>query len=381
MFLYINDMLIKKDNFEFIRKCVFLAHTGRLNEQNYSEDTAIGIKIIDNPFQKEKILQKGQMVFERKNHRNELKLIKYYSNQYLYLHTKNESFLIQKNEGFSSQEFVLLLWFAFTLSLLILYISILRSFYPLKKLKSQIENFKKGNLDIDLGINRKDEIGYIAKEFEEAIYNIKRVTQLRKWFLRNVAHELKTPIAKGKIATELLEDEKRKKTFSNIFTRLDRLVNELLSIERLASKNMDLNMKCYQIEDIISNAKDILFLETSRMQLNLSNTYKVKVDFDMFSIAVKNLMDNAIKFSFDKKVVIDVKDNKISFMNKGKMPSIEQKLFFEPFSKETSQENKDGLGLGLYITKFIIDKHNLNIYYHYEEDKNIFTIDLKNVIC
>jgi two-component system OmpR family sensor kinase len=109
--------------------------------------------------------------------------------------------------------------------------------------------------------------------------------------------------------------------------------------------------------------------------------YKAELDFDMFSVAVKNLMDNAIKFSFDKKVVIDVKDNKISFINKGKIPSIEQKLFFEPFAKETSQENKDGLGLGLYITKFIIDKHNLNIYYHQEEDKNIFTIDLKNVIC
>ncbi|MEM3245811.1 MAG: HAMP domain-containing protein [Candidatus Micrarchaeaceae archaeon] len=209
-------MLVGKDNFEFIRKCVFLAHTGKLDTQSEAEDSEMGIKLVDDLQQKQEILKEGHVIFKRKNHKDakyEIKLIKFNSNQYLYLHTKKGDFFIQQSKGFNSEEFVLLLWLAFSLSLLVLYMSIFKSLYPLKKLRNQIEQFKKGNLDINLNINRKDEIGFIAKEFEEAINNIKKIADLRKWFLRNVAHELKTPIAKGKIATELLEDEKRKKHF------------------------------------------------------------------------------------------------------------------------------------------------------------------------
>lgn len=374
-------MVEKKDEFEFIRKCIFLAHTGKLDTQGELDNTDMGITVIQNLSKKQDILKKGRIVFQRKQNKNKVELIKFKSNQYLYLKTKKSEFLIEKNQSFGSEEFVLLLWSAFSLSLLILYMSIFKSLYPLKKLRSQIEKFKSGDLDIKLNINRKDEIGYISREFEEAIQNIKRIAELRKWFLWNVAHELRTPITKGMIAVELLEDEKRKKTFSNVFKRLELLVNELLSIERLASKNVDLNTKCYLLEDIIENAKEMLFLETSKIQLKMEKQYKVKVDFDMFSIAIKNLIDNAIKFSFDKKVVIELENNKINFINIGNKPSIDQKLFFEPFAKETSIKNKDGFGLGLYITKYILDRHNLSIFYYYKDNENIFTIDLNNVIC
>ena len=96
-------------------------------------------------------------------------------------------------------------------------------------------------LYVSVETSSNDEIGFIAKEFNEAIKSLKKNEEIRKWFLRNIAHELKTPITKGKIAIELLEDEKGKKHFEKIFNRLEFLVNQLLMTKNLQQKILKLN--------------------------------------------------------------------------------------------------------------------------------------------
>ena len=56
-------------------------------------------------------------------------------------------------------------------------------------------------------------------------------------------------------------------------------------------------------------------------------------------------------------------------------------MIFEPFIKETTLKNQSGLGLGLYITKFILDLHEISINYKYENQENVFILDLSQVVC
>ncbi|WP_291490807.1 ArsS family sensor histidine kinase, partial [Desulfurella sp.] len=302
LFLFVYITLQRQSDFEFIRKSMLLVRTKNLNTYAQSEN----INIIENPEEINHILKHAKVLLKKEMPagRQNWVLLKFKSNTYLYIHTPFKSFLLKKGQKFSAPDFILILWVVFIVSILFLYISILKSIYPIKVLRKKIEEFKKGNLDINFDLKRQDEVGFLAKEFQEAISNLKKSTELRQWFLRNVAHELKTPIAKGMIASELLNDENRKQNFLKIFKRLDVLINELLSIEQIALKNIEDSSKCYKFSQILESAKKLLFLEDEKVKYKPDVNYTIKVDINFFSIAIKNLLDNGIKFSFDKTVSV-----------------------------------------------------------------------------
>ncbi len=379
LFLFVYTTLQKQSEHEFIRKGILFARTQNLNAYAKSEN----ITIINNPLDIENILKKATVLIKKEMPfgRQNWSLLKYKSNTYLYLHLSNQTILLKKEQKFSASDFILILWIAFIAIILFLYVSILKSIYPIKVLRKKIEEFKKGKLEINFDLKRNDEVGFLAKEFQEAIDNLKKSAELRQWFLRNVAHELKTPIAKGMIATELLNDKNRKENFLRIFKRLDVLINELLSVEQIAAKNIDESSKCYKFDNILDAAKKILFVENAKVIYTPTINYTLKVDINIFAIAVKNLLDNGIKFSFDQTVSILEQNKKIVFINSGEQSQLTPDKMFEPFSKETSSKNKEGMGLGLYVTKYILDKHKVKITYSYQNGKNTFTLDISNILC
>jgi two-component system OmpR family sensor kinase len=371
---------------------IFLAKNNKLANNKFSD-----IDLIKNKNIADKILKNGELIFKRTPPRINytLILLKYNGSEYVYLKSKtnNADFLVKRNMRANIQEILLAAWLSLNLILAFLYISIYRSIHPLSKFRNKMEEFKKGDINIDLDeyIQRKDEIGYIAKEFKEAINNVKKTLNTRAWFIRNVAHELKTPITKGKIALELLknENEDKKRIFSDIFTRLEMLINELFAAEKIAISDTILNLAPCNFTDVINRAKELLFIGDGNSKINIisDEDYIVKADFELLSIAIKNLLDNAIKFSIDKKidkidkkVIINVEKGILSFINAGQKPSISEEFMFEPFLKDLSLKNKDGFGLGLYITKQILEKHGLIIIYKYKDNKNIFSIDLNKII-
>ncbi|OSS42310.1 Two-component system histidine kinase RacS [Desulfurella amilsii] len=358
---------------------MLLVRTHNLNTYAKSEN----ISLIENPKEIEQILKDSKVILKKEMPAGmqNWALLKFKSHTYLFMQMPNQTLLIKKEQRFGAPSFILILWAVFVASILFLYISILKSIYPIKVLRKKIEEFKKGNLNINFELKRKDEVGFLAKEFQEAIDNLKKSAELRQWFLRNVAHELKTPIAKGMIASELLNDENRKQNFLRIFKRLDVLINELLSIEQIAAKNIEDSAQCYRFSQILESAKKLLFLEDEKIKYTPDVNYTLKVDIDFFAIAIKNLIDNGIKFSSNKSISIYEKDKKIIFSNLGEKPHIDSDKMFEPFSKETSPKNKEGMGLGLYVTRYILDKHKIKITYNYENGENIFTLHIKQILC
>ena len=257
------------------------------------------------------------------------------------------------------------------LLIILLYLWIMKSFRPLSQLKSTIQKFSKGDLDIDCKSDKEDEIAEVANEFDHAVTMIRELLHSRQLFLRAIMHELKTPIAKGRLVSEMLDDEKNKARMHSIFERLNLLIDEFAKIEKITSKNFELNIKPYKVSDIIEGSIDLLMIENPGRLIttDIRQDYSVDVDFELFTLTVKNLIDNAIKYSTDKHITVIIDNDQLQIINKGESLKEALENYFKPF-----HTSKKGLGLGLYIVKSILDIHQMQLEYRYKDGENFFTV-------
>lgn len=254
---------------------------------------------------------------------------------------------------------------------------IIQSLKPLKILKKEIQKFSNGDLEINCKSNKKDEIADVANEFDNAAEKIALLLNSRQLFLRTVMHELKTPIAKGRIVSELLDDNKQKDRMINIFDKLNLLINDFSKIEQIVSKNYEINKYPISVNKVLEKSIDMLMLDNpcDKIQVENISTLIVKVDLELFALAIKNLLDNGIKYSSDKKVTIRQKNNELLIISNGDKLQKPLEEYFKPYHNEKSPKNH-GMGLGLYIVSEILIIHNIKLEYEYIESKNNFKINL-----
>ncbi|MCT7609733.1 ArsS family sensor histidine kinase [Aliarcobacter butzleri] len=261
---------------------------------------------------------------------------------------------------------VLLLWF---------FMFIEKKLKPLISLKKDMKNLSNGNLQISTKTDGKDEISQVAKEFDIALKQLKELRDSRNLFLRNIMHEFKTPITKGRLITDIYEDSERKFILIRVFQRLEYLLSEFAKIEELTSGKITLDKRKYYVVDLIEQAFDILLLEEDVIEVEYSHELKIEVDFELFSIALKNLIDNAIKYKTEQKPKIIINENSIQIINRGKELSKDIKEYFKPFNHDYETATS-GLGLGLYISNNIIKIHKFELNYIYEDGYHNFFIKI-----
>jgi len=297
---------------------------------------------------------------------------------YISVKTHYISLLLKDNNSdVRSNRFLLLMLFAITVILFVSYIYIIRKLYPLKLLQDKIKRLGEGEFDMDCKIKGKDEISILANEFDKSIKNLQKLKDSRNVFLRNIMHELKTPITKGRFLIKLPSNEQNQEKLERVFIRLETLINEFASIEELMSSSTKLEKKSYYVADIVDNAIDLLFDDECDIEVqNLCEDKKVEVNFKLFSIAIKNLIDNAIKYSTDKKAIVKITENEIVVINKGEKLSYPLEKYFEPFFKDDRRSADQSFGLGLYIVHNILQIHNTKLQYSYKENLNIFSISI-----
>lgn len=376
-FIYAYNQSKDKELRDFVRRGLLAVYSDNPEE--------LGQNIIEIKDYKlyRKVLEEGKTLVDKNLGFVKIIILEHQDEIYLLVNKFGVNYLLKKNDSnIEIHKLILIGYLLFSITFSILYINILKSFYPLKQLRDKIRLLKTGDFDIKIETDKDDEIGFIAKEFNEAVKALKRNEEIRRWFLRNIAHELKTPITKGKIAIELLEDRVGKENFERIFSRLEYLVSQLLLIEKISSEKFNLNRECIAVGCLVNHAWELLLMqEKENVEVKIEKDDHVFVDKNLFSIAIKNLIDNGLKFSEDGHVSVVYKNGILSVENPGEKPPLNISLLFEPFIKETSLKNKDGLGLGLYITKFVAQAHGLKVDYRYEDGKNIFSINLKPIVC
>ena len=261
-----------------------------------------------------------------------------------------------------------------TLLILFLYIVTIRSILPLYGLRRKVKEFANGNYDIDCLSNKKDEIGILSNEFHKSVKKIKKLRDSRQLFLRNIMHELKTPITKGKLSCEMIEESNYQKILKNVFKRQEILLNEFSRIEKLSANEIALKKENYSLQDIVDYSLDILNHEKSSVTCRL-NKMLIHVDFELFGTALKNLLDNGINYSDDLHVKIESSQNQIVISNRGKELEFPLERYSEPYFLEgEKQRSSRGLGFGLFITINIIKLHDMRIEYRREKEENHFII-------
>ncbi|WP_333804993.1 ArsS family sensor histidine kinase [Sulfurospirillum sp.] len=265
------------------------------------------------------------------------------------------------------------LTFAFVI---MLYIGIIRSILPLKTLREKIKHFANGNYDITCKSTNKDEIAALANEFDSAVFKIKSLRDSRQLFLRNIMHELKTPITKGKLAAEMIEDATYTNILQNVFKRQEALLVEFSRIEKLSADELKLDIKRYHIEDIVDFALDILDDKHENITCNLTPV-ELNVDFELFGVVLKNLLDNGVNYSHDHRVTLSNDAKTITISNHAPALEFPIERYAEPYFLEgKKQKSSRGLGFGLFITWHVIRLHGMRLQYKREGEMNHFVIYL-----
>lgn len=290
---------------------------------------------------------------------------------YFWVQSDHHSILLEdrKIEGYNAS--YLLYAYGTVLSILLFSFGlIIVRIAPLRLLRRQIARFGEGDMGVRFHTNGEDEIALIANELETAQNKIRSLIESRTLFLRNIMHELKTPIAKGRIVTTMIEDEKQKGRFVSIFERLEGLIGEFALIEEISSGSQHLEKKEYRLIDIIDGAIDSAMVEYEAVECTIDASVKIVVDYRLFVTAVKNLIDNAIKYSPEKKMSIYMENDEILFTNLGEPLRKPLAYYIEPFTKD--QPTKDSFGLGLYIVDAILREHGYILAYERRDTLNCF---------
>jgi len=173
---------------------------------------------------------------------------------------------------------------------------------------------------------------------------------------------------------EILQDDKVGDRLKQIFIRLEMILGEVVKVEKLVSNEWELKTNKQRVIDIVDHSVDMLLLkDTSRIEVLADGDISaVEVDFELYATGVKNLIDNALKYSNDK-VLVNIDKNAVCISSTGDELEPERLEFDRAFNRRVETSNS-GLGLGLYIANQIFKKHGHALKYKHENGKNIFMI-------
>ncbi len=300
-------------------------------------------------------------------------MIEYRGDIYFWVESSRHSVLLEDQSVEPYRSVTLLSAYGTIMAILVVSFGlIIYRLRPLRRLRKQIARFGEGDMGVSFKMGGSDEISLIANELESTQNKIRSLIESRNLFLRNIMHELKTPIAKGRIAATMLSDEKQRLRFAGIFERLESLIGEFALIEEITSGNQHLEKKEYRLIDIIDGALDAAMAEPESVENKIDAGVKIEADYRLFVTAVKNLIDNAIKYSPDKKVHIEMEGDEIVFANTGEPLLKPLTHYSEPFTKD--RPTKDSFGLGLYIVDAILKEHDYVLAYERRESFNCFIL-------
>ena len=356
---------------------------GIINKAQYDRQLSnIDMPEITAKNEKEEILKNAAVLEEISSDLGSSAILLYDKHHYLKIEHLDELKLLMDKEFQPYRYEVIKAVFAVVaVILLAAYIFVIYKIKPLRKLKRQIVKFANGELDGVQNVgNGKDEISEVSEAFYGAVCQIKALNDSRHLFLRNIMHELKTPITKGLIAAQMIEKSKNQERLISVFHKLENLINELAAIEQITSKIGLTNKTPCLMRDLIDEAIDIAMIEKEHVGISELDEVRVMVDFKLFSVAIKNMIDNGIKYSTDKHINIMVSKDHMKFITQGEKLKNDLDFYIQPFIK--GEDAQKSFGLGLYIVSNILEAHGLKFGYEYKNGMNVFVFEnLQDIIA
>lgn len=267
---------------------------------------------------------------------------------------------------------------------------------PLNKLVRTINNLQEGYMDEEVSVEGHNEIREVQKALNQMLNKIKTLESSRQEFVSNVSHELKTPLTSVKVLADSLlaqEDapaELYREFLVDITEEIDRenkIINDLLTLVKLDKSSSDISITSVNINDLLESVlkrlRPIAKMRNIELVYESYRVVMVEVDEVKLSLALTNLIENAIKYNMEdgwvrvslnadhKYFYIKVADSGIG------IPEEEQNSIFERFYRVDKARSRGtgGTGLGLSITKNIVLMHKGAIkVYSKEGEGTTFTV-------
>lgn len=258
--------------------------------------------------------------------------------------------------------------------IVLIYYLIHSSIKPLENLRKRIELFEmNGNFRLEEK-SANDEVGEVSNAFEKVVKKLNRLQESRKLFLRNIMHEFKTPLAKGKLVVTM-SDTVHTPVLQKIFDTQQVLLEGLGTIESIMSEVIVFDNHTYAMIDLVENTVDELEYDETELEIDVGETL-IQTDFYYFTLALKNLISNAMKYKSEGKVKVIYENHMLNVYNKG-APLIKPfQEYLQPFV--SSSENKlESMGLGLYVVNEIVSRMGTRLEYSYQNRTHCFGIDIQ----
>ncbi len=253
------------------------------------------------------------------------------------------------------------------LVLTLLYFLLRRMISPLQQIKQSIKRIGSGELEHRIENSRTDEFGDLSSEINAMADDINNMLEAKRQLLLAISHELRSPITRTKVALSLMEDSSLKNEIEENINEMEIMITELLEAERLNHRHQSLNLEKTDINQEISDVIEKHHAIAPILQ-KLDHTIPMQIlDESRFHFVIKNLIDNALKHrkNTEDKITITTYQNKthwsLSVEDQGKgIPKKDIPAVTEPFYRADSSRQREtgGFGLGLYITKMIIEAHH-----------------------
>lgn len=257
----------------------------------------------------------------------------------------------------------------------------------LNRLRESAVRISKGDLSHRSAVQGKDEIGQLASTFNTMAERLERMIHGGKELTANVSHELRSPLARIRVAEEIMRQQLKKEKPGDMERYLDNIQEDILELDRLIGRilefsKLDLHEEPFEkasldLSAILGKLRErfepVMAKKQVAFEMEMPDTVSMTGDRKDLESALTNLLDNAVKFVPEGGQVavrlVRMPDHlQLRIFNTyGKLTDEELEKVFEPFYR-VADVSEAGTGLGLAIVKKIIERHGGRI--HATNSKN-----------
>jgi len=268
---------------------------------------------------------------------------------------------------------------------------------PLNKMKDTAEKLAAGDYTARSYIQQDDEIGELAAtldgmagRLEEADRETKQMEKMRKEFVANISHELRTPVTVLRGSLEALRDNvvtdpadiaRYHETMYDETLFLQRLINDLLELSRLQNVDFPIEKKplnfCEVVRNAVRSAKHLAREKNITIECDMDvPMYKMTGDSGRLNQMLMVFLDNAVKFGPENSTVeVRMANRRLTITDHGPGIKREDLLhIFDRFYKTRGEQNKTGTGLGLAIAREIAERHVIAVQMQSEYGKGAMAV-------